>query len=88
MDEHGEHSDLRGLGRRSIIPYVHGRMGVVLLKSWLSSSLPCLALRVLMPTVAFYSTRLLRSHCTPGPDWWPQGSCTLCRRGTLARNSQ
>jgi hypothetical protein len=24
MDEHGEHEDLRGLGRRSIIPYVHG----------------------------------------------------------------
>jgi hypothetical protein len=23
-DEHGEHSDLRGSGHRSIIPYVHG----------------------------------------------------------------
>jgi hypothetical protein len=35
MDEHGEHQDLRGLDRRSVIPYVHGRMGVVLLKRWL-----------------------------------------------------
>jgi hypothetical protein len=26
MDEHGEHEDLCGSDRRSIIPYVHGRM--------------------------------------------------------------
>jgi hypothetical protein len=26
MDEHGEHKDLRGSGRRSVIPYVHIRM--------------------------------------------------------------
>jgi hypothetical protein len=76
MDEHGEHSDLRGLGHQSVIPYVHGRMRVVLLKCWLSSWLLCLTLRVLTPNVAFYSTRLLRSHCAPGPDMWPQGSCT------------
>jgi hypothetical protein len=25
IDEHGEHKGLRGLGHRSIIPYVHGR---------------------------------------------------------------
>jgi hypothetical protein len=25
MDERGGHEDLRGLGRRSVIPYVHGR---------------------------------------------------------------
>jgi hypothetical protein len=24
MDEHGGHKDLRGSGRRSVIPYVHG----------------------------------------------------------------
>jgi hypothetical protein len=63
-------------------------MGVVLLKCWLSSWLPCVSLRVLTPVVAFYSKRLLRSHCAPGPDRWPQGSCNLCRRGTLAKNSQ
>jgi hypothetical protein len=31
IDEHGEHQDLHGSGRRSVIPYVHGRMRVVLL---------------------------------------------------------
>jgi hypothetical protein len=29
MDEHGEHSDLRGLGHQSVIPYVHGRMSCI-----------------------------------------------------------
>jgi hypothetical protein len=29
--EYGGHEDLRGSGRRSVIPYVHGRKGVVLL---------------------------------------------------------
>jgi hypothetical protein len=28
IDEHGEHEDLRGSGHRSVIPYVHGRMGL------------------------------------------------------------
>jgi hypothetical protein len=32
MDERGGHEDLRGSGRRSVIPYVHRRIGVVLLK--------------------------------------------------------
>jgi hypothetical protein len=25
LDEHIGHEDLRGLGRRSVIPYIHGR---------------------------------------------------------------
>jgi hypothetical protein len=40
MDEHGEHRDLHGSGCRSVIPYVHERVGsciaVYLLKSRLS----------------------------------------------------
>jgi hypothetical protein len=32
MDEHGGHEDLHGSGHRSVIPYVHGKTGVVLLK--------------------------------------------------------
>jgi hypothetical protein len=88
MDEHGEQQDLRGSGRRSVIPYVHGRTGVVLLKRWPFSRLPCVTLRVLTPVVPFYNTRLLWSHCTPGPDRWPQGGCTIYCRGTLARNSK
>jgi hypothetical protein len=31
IDEHGEHQDLHGSDHRSVIPYVHGRMRVVLL---------------------------------------------------------
>jgi hypothetical protein len=26
IDEHGEHKNLRGLDRRGVTPYVHGRM--------------------------------------------------------------
>jgi hypothetical protein len=36
IDEHGGHEDLCGSGRRSVIPYVHGRTGLY------CSSLPCL----------------------------------------------
>jgi hypothetical protein len=32
MDEHGEHQDLRGSNRWSVIPYIYGRMRVVLFK--------------------------------------------------------
>jgi hypothetical protein len=38
MDEHGGHKDLCGSGRRSVIPYVHGRTELY------CSSLPCLSL--------------------------------------------
>jgi hypothetical protein len=30
MDERGGHQDLRGSDHRSVIPYVHRRMGVIL----------------------------------------------------------
>jgi hypothetical protein len=36
MDERGGHEDLRGLGRQSVIPYVHGRTELYLVKSALS----------------------------------------------------
>jgi hypothetical protein len=36
MDEHGGHEDLRCSNRQSVISYVHGRTGVVLLKHVLS----------------------------------------------------
>jgi hypothetical protein len=38
MDERGGHEDLCGLGHRSVIPYVHGRTKVVLLKPALSET--------------------------------------------------
>jgi hypothetical protein len=57
MDEHGGHEDLRGLGRRSVIPYVHGRTRIVLLK-------PAL------PEPAYLSVNLSSTpvkRCLPGP---------------------
>jgi hypothetical protein len=71
MDKHSEHQDLHGSDRWSVIPYVHRRMRVLLLKCWLFSRLSCPVLRVLTSVVAFYSTSLLHLHCTPGPDRWP-----------------
>jgi hypothetical protein len=38
MDERGGHEDLCGLGRQSVIPYVHGRIELY------CSNLPCLSL--------------------------------------------
>jgi hypothetical protein len=43
MDEHGEHEDLRGSGRRSVIPYIHERTKLY------CSSLPCLSLPIYPP---------------------------------------
>jgi hypothetical protein len=50
-DERSGHQDLRGSGHRSVIPYVHGRMGVVLLKRWLFSRLPCVTLSALATVI-------------------------------------
>jgi hypothetical protein len=44
MDERGEHKDLRGLGRRSVITYVHERTELY------CSILPCLSLPFCLPT--------------------------------------
>jgi hypothetical protein len=43
MDERGGHEDLRGSGRWSVIPYVHGRIELY------CSSLPCLSLSFSQP---------------------------------------
>jgi hypothetical protein len=45
MDECNGHEDLCGLGRRSIIPYVHGRTELY------CSSMPCLSLSFLSAPV-------------------------------------
>jgi hypothetical protein len=45
MDEHGGHKDLHGSGRRSVIPYVHGRTELYY------SSMPCLSLPFSSATV-------------------------------------
>jgi hypothetical protein len=74
MDERGGYEDLRASGRQSVIPYVHGRTGVVLLK-------PAL------PEPAFSSTGLDRpifltpvKRCLPGP-FIAQGRVVTMRSG-------
>jgi hypothetical protein len=67
MDEHGGHKDLRGSGHQSIIPYIHGRTGVVLLKPALPEpaflSAPCEE----VSTWSFYSSRPGSYNETRGP---------------------
>jgi hypothetical protein len=46
IDEHGGHEDLRGSGRRSVIPYVHGRTELY------CSSLPSLNLPICLTSMA------------------------------------
>jgi hypothetical protein len=52
MDERGGHEDLRDSGRRSVIPYVHERTRVVLLKP-------------ILPESAFSSTPMKRRLSEP-----------------------
>jgi hypothetical protein len=65
LDESSGHQDLCGSGCRSVIPYVHGRMVVVLFKHWLFLSVTFSSLEefkrtclVLASARAFYSSRL------------------------------
>jgi hypothetical protein len=73
MDERDGHEDLRGSDRRSVIPYVHGRMKLY------CSSLPCLSLPICPPaltdhreevsTRSFYSSRPSETRgLTGGPE--------------------
>jgi hypothetical protein len=45
LGERGGHDDLRSLGRISVIPYVHGRTELYVLRS----SLSCLSLSFFLP---------------------------------------
>jgi hypothetical protein len=81
MDECGGHEDLRGSGRRSVILYVHGRIGVVLLKPVLPepvffvrrSVFPCEE----VSTRFFYSSRPGSYDKTRGPTGGPEVVETL-----------
>jgi hypothetical protein len=95
MDERGEHQDLRGLGRRNVISYVHGRMGVVLLCVRCSSyelNLLELGLRattlVLASARAFYNSRPDSYNETQGPTGGPGASKTLCGRALMTKSSE
>jgi hypothetical protein len=43
MNEHGGYEDLRGLSRRSALPYIHGRTGLY------CSNMSCLSLPIYPP---------------------------------------
>jgi hypothetical protein len=84
IDERGGHEDLRGSGRQSVIPYVHGRTGLY------CSSLPCLyeSEPFLFPTdhcevapaQAFYSSRSDSYNESQGPTGDLGAGQTLCCR--------
>jgi hypothetical protein len=76
MDERGRYEDLRGLDRRSVIPYIHERTELY------CSSLSCLSLPFRPPceevsTRSFYSSRPGSYNGTRGPTSGPEVVETL-----------
>jgi hypothetical protein len=76
MDERGRHEDLRGLDRRSVIPYIHERTELY------CSSLSCLSLPFRPPCEevsirSFYSSRPGSYNETRGPTGGPEVVETL-----------
>jgi hypothetical protein len=79
MDERGGHQDLRGSGRRRVIPYVHRRTELY------CTSLPCLSLFFsnpceVAPTRAFYSSRSGSYNESRGSTGGLGAGQTLCCR--------
>jgi hypothetical protein len=79
VDKRGGHEDLRGLGRWSVIPYVHGRTELY------CSSLPCLSPFFSDPhevasTRAFYISRLGSYNESQGSTGGLRVGKTLCCR--------
>jgi hypothetical protein len=79
LDERGGHDDLRGSGRLSVIPYVHGRTEL-----YPCPSLPCLSLFCFstppceeVSTQSFYSSRPGSYNETWGPTDGPEVVETL-----------
>jgi hypothetical protein len=97
LDECSGHQDLCGLSHRSVIPYVHGRMRVVLFKrcfflSVASSGLAELGLRgpslILSSALTFYSSRPDSYNETQDPTGDPGAGKTLCNRALIVRSSE
>jgi hypothetical protein len=95
MNDCGEHQDLRGSGHWSVTPYIHRRMGIVLLCMHCSScelNLPELGLRattlILVSTRAFYSSRLGSYNENQDSTGGPRARKTLCDRALMAMSSK
>jgi hypothetical protein len=88
MNECGGHKDLRGLGRRRVIPYVHGRTRVVMLKPDLPEPtyLSALVKRCLPgPFIAQGRVVILRPGARQVAPWWLKPYTTS--RALMARRS-
>jgi hypothetical protein len=72
MEKHGGHEDLRGSGRRNVIPYIHGRVCCIAVcaRAVQAMSLTCLNLTPAPPFVAqgcgSYKGSLGPDRC---PEW-------------------
>jgi hypothetical protein len=92
LDKCSGHQDLRGSGRRSIIPYDYGRMRIILFTSWLFLSVALSGLKrtclVLMSTQSFYSSRLASYNETQGLTCGPGAGKTICYRVLMTRSSK
>jgi hypothetical protein len=76
MDERGGHEDLRGSGRWSVIPYVHGRTELYFAQACMSEPAFSSPLEV-APTRSFYSSRSGSYNETRGPTGGPEVVETL-----------
>jgi hypothetical protein len=80
IHEHGEYEDLRGSGRQSVIPYVHGRTRLY------CSNLPCLCEPKpffdpeVAPVRAFYNSMSGNYNESQGPTGGIGAGQTLCCR--------
>jgi hypothetical protein len=68
IDERGEHDDLCGLDRRSVIPYFHRRIELY------CSSLPCMCLFPTSP----YEEALTRAFYSSRSDSYIETQCSTC----------
>jgi hypothetical protein len=74
MDEHGGHEDLRGLGRRSVTPYVHERTKLYCSSLSCMSLLICLSLeKRLLPESFIAQVQTVTLRRDPGSDRWSRG---------------
>jgi hypothetical protein len=93
MKKHGGYENLCGSDRRSIIPYVHGRMGVILqcyVEALVSlSSIEIQRTPLVLTSVwTFYSSRPDSYNETQGLTGGLGAGKTLCSRALMARSSR
>jgi hypothetical protein len=71
MDECGGHEDLRGLGRRSVIPYIHGRTELYCLSLYEPEPFLPTPVKRCLPGPVISQGQVVTMR--PGSDRWPRG---------------